>query len=134
MSVVFAGRVFDRARPERKTGTGVCIHAPGGLGVFVTVKLLDITGVGCSDPSEGSISGRSGMSGISVGGEGTLSITFEVLDSFRGGVVRESAGSLMITGGEPASGESFFGEPLGGDLPLTNGGGVSRNGDSSFKP
>jgi len=134
VSLVFAGRVFDRARPERRAGAGVCTHAPGGLGVFVTVRLLDMTGVDCSDPSEDGKSGRSGMSGISVGGEGILSITFEVLDAFRGGVARESAGSLMITGGEPASGESFFKEPLGGDPPLDNCSGVSRNGDSSFKP
>ena len=131
MSLVFAGRVFDRARPERRAGAGVCIHAPGGLGVFITVRLLDMTGVDCSDPSE---DGKSGMSGISAGGEGILSITFGVSDAFRGGVVRESAGSLMITGGEPASGESFFGEPLGGDPPLANCSGVSRSGDNSFKP
>jgi hypothetical protein len=134
VSLVFAGRVFDRARPERRAGAGVCIHAPGGLGVFIIVKLLDMTGVDCSDPSEDGKSGRSGMSGISVGGEGVLSIIFEVLDASRGGVARERAGSLMMIGGEPASGEPFFGEPLGGDPPLANGNEASRNGDSSFKP
>ena len=67
-----------------------------------TVRLLDMTGVDCSDPSEYGKSGRSGMSGISAPGEGVLSITFEVLDAFRGGVARESAGSLMMIGGESA--------------------------------
>ena len=130
-SLAFAGRVFDRARPERKAGAGVCVHAPGGLGVFATVKLLDITGVDCSDPSEGD---KSGMSGISLGGEGGLSITFEVVDPLGGGVVRESAGSLMMNGGEPASGELLFGDPLGGDPPLSNGSKTSCNGDRFFRP
>lgn len=103
--------------------------------MFIIVKLLDMTGVDCSDPSEDGISGRSGMSGISVDGEGVLSVIFGVLDVSRGGVTRERAGSLtMMIGGESTSGEPFFGEPLGGDPPLTNGSEASCNGDSSFKP
>ena len=132
-SLVFVGRVFDLARPER-AGAGVCIHAPGGLGVFVIVKLLDMTGVDCSDPSERGGSGRSGISGMSTGGEGVLSIIFEALDTSRGGVTRERAGSWTMIGGESASGGPFLGEPFGGDLPLANGSEASRSGDSSFKP
>ena len=133
-SLVFAGRVFDRARPERRAGAGVCIHAPGGLGVFIGVKLLDMTGVDCSDPSEDGKSGRSGMSGRSVGGGDALTTTFGVMDPLRGGVARERAGWLMMIGGESASGEPFFGEPLGGDPPLGNGNKASCSGDSPFKP
>jgi len=133
MSLVFDGRVFDRARPERKVGAGVCIQPPGGLGVFIIVKLLDMTGVDCSDPSEDGKSGRSGMSGMFVGNKGVLSVIFDVLDVSRGGVTSERAGSMMI-GGESATGEPFFGEPLGGDPPLVNGNEASCNGDSSLKP
>ena len=133
VSFVFVGRVFDRARPERRTGAGVCIHAPGGLGVFIIVILPVMTGVDCSDPSDGK-SGRSGISGISMGSEGILSITFEVLKVSRGGVTMERAGSLTMIGGEPASGEPFLGEFLGGDPPLTSDSEASRNGDNSFKP
>ena len=97
------------------------------------VKLLDMTGVDCSDPSEDGKSGRSGISGISMGGEGVFTI-FEVLDASRGGVTRERAGSLMMIGGESVSGEPFFGEPLGGDPPLVSGNEASCNGDSSFQP
>ena len=100
--------------------------------MFVIVKLLDMTGVDCSDPSEDGKSGRSGMSGISAGGEGVLSIIFEALDASRGGVTSERAGSLMIIGGGSTTGEPFFREPLGGDPPLTNGN-ASCNGDSSLK-
>ena len=96
------------------------------------VRLLDMTGVDCSDPSEDGKSGRSEMLGISLGGEGTLYTTF-VLGASRGGVTSERAGSLMI-GGKSATGKSFFGEPLGGDPPLSNCNEVSCNGDSSFKP
>lgn len=71
---------------------------------------------------------------MSVGGEGVLSVIFKVLDVSRGGVTRERAGSLMMIGGESASGELFFGEPLGGDPPLANGSETSCNGDNSFKP
>lgn len=131
---MFKGRVFDRARPERRAGAGVCIHAPGGLGVFIIVKLLDMTGVDCSDPSEDGKSGRSGISGISAGGGGVLSIIFGVLEVSRGGVTSERAGSLMMIGGESVTGEPFFGEPLGGDPPLVNGNEASRNGDNSLKP
>jgi hypothetical protein len=99
--------------------------------VFIIVRLLDMTGVDCSDPSE---DGKSGMSGTSVGGEGALNVIFETLDASRGGVTRERAGSLMMIGGEPASGEPFFGEPLGCDPPLANGSGTSCNGDRSLKP
>lgn len=102
--------------------------------MFVTVKLLDMTGVDCSDPSEVGKSGRSGISGMSMGGEGVLTTTFGVADPFRGGVTRESAGSLMIIGGESTSGEPFFGEPLGGDSPLANGSRASCNGDRPFRP
>ena len=102
--------------------------------MFIIVKLLDMIGVDCPDPSEGEKSGRSGISGISVGGEGLLSITFGVLGVFRGGVARERAGSLMTIGGDPASGEPFLGEPLGGDPPLASGGEGSCNGDRSFRP
>ena len=131
--LVFDGRVFDRARPERRAGAGVCIHAPGGLGVFIIVRLLDMTGVDCSDPSEDDKSGISGMSGMFMGGEGVLRIIFGVLDVSRGGVVRERAGSLIMIGGESASGGPFFGEPLSGDPPLANDSEASCNGDSSFK-
>jgi len=57
-----------------------------------------------------------------------------MLDVSRGGVTRERAGSLMMIGGESASGERFFGEPFGGGPPLANGNEVSCNGDSSLKP
>jgi hypothetical protein len=81
--------------------------------VFIIVKLLDITGVDCSDPSEDGKSGMSGMSGISVGSGGVLSIIFEVLGVSRGGVTRERAGSLMMIGGEsagnPSSGNHWVG-------------------------
>ena len=133
MSLVFVGRVFDRARPERRAGAGVCIHAPGGLGVFIIVILPDMTGVDCSDPSEDGESGMSGMSGISVGGEGVLSISFEAPDASRGSATREGAGPLTIMGGESPSGEPFLGEPLSGDPPLASDSEVSRNGDNSFK-
>jgi len=102
--------------------------------VFIMVKLLDMTGVDCSDPSEDGKSGSSGISGTSLGGEGVLSVIFEMLDASRGGVTRERAGSLMTIGGESASGEPFFGEPLGGDPPLGNGNEAPRSGDSSPKP
>jgi len=126
---VFDGRVFDRARPERRVGAGVCIHAPGGLGVFIIVRLLDMTGVDCSDPSEDGKSGRSGISGISAGSGGVLSIIFGVVVVSRGGVESERAGSLMMIGGE-----STTGGPFGRDPPLVNGNEASRNGDSSLKP
>lgn len=132
-SLVFDGRVFDRARPERRAGAGVCIQAPGGLGVFIIVKLLDMTGVDCSDPSEDGRSGRSGISGMSAGSKGVLSVIFEALEGSRGGVKSERAGSTMI-GGELATGEPFFGEPLGGDPPLANGNEAPCRGDSSLKP
>jgi len=99
--------------------------------VFITVRLFGMTGVDSSDPSE---DGKSGISGIFVGGEGVVSITFEVLAAFRGGVARESAGSLIMIGGEPVSGESSFGESLGGDPPFASDSEVPRNGDSSLKP
>lgn len=100
--------------------------------MFIIVRLLDMTGVDCSDPSEDGKSGRSAMSGISLGGEGTLCTAF-VLDVSRGGVTSERAGSLMI-GGESAAGKPLFGEPLGGNPPLGNCKEVSHNGDSSLKP
>ena len=102
--------------------------------MLTVVILLDITGVECSDPSEDGRSGRSGISGMSLGGEGVLSIIFEVLGASRGGVTRERAGSLTMIGGESASGKPLLGEPLGGDPPLDNSRGTSRNGDNSFKP
>ena len=102
--------------------------------MFIMVKLLDMTGVDCSDPSEDGRSGMSGMSRISVGSGGILSIMFEVLEVSRGGVTSERAGSLMMIGGESATGESRFGKPLGGNPPLVNDNEASRNGDSSLKP
>lgn len=100
--------------------------------MFIIVRLLDMTGVDCSDPSEDGKSGRSEMLRISLGGEGTLYTAF-VLGVSRGGVPSERAGSLMI-GRKSAAGKPFFGEPLGGDPPLSSCNEVSRNGDSSFKP
>jgi hypothetical protein len=102
--------------------------------VLIIVILLDMTGVDCSDPSEDGMSGRSGISGTFVGGEGVLKIIFEVVGASRGGVTRERAGSLTIIGGESANGEGFLGGSLGGDPPPENNSGVSRNGDNSFKP
>jgi hypothetical protein len=100
--------------------------------VFIIVRLFDMTGVECSDPSEEGMSGMSGMSGISTGGEGVLSSIFEALDPSLGGVTREGAGSLTTIGGESASREPFLGEPLGGDLsPASDN--ASRNGDNSLK-
>lgn len=102
--------------------------------MFIIVILLDMTGVDCSEPSEDGISGRSGISGMSVGGEGVLRIIFDVLGASRGGVTRERAGSLTMIGGESASGEPVFGELLGGDPPFASGNEASRNGDNSLKP
>lgn len=126
---------------------GVCIHAPGGLGVFISVRfpLPDIGVVLASSSSDES--GGSGRSGIPLGGEGVWNSILDVLnDDFRGGVARESTGSVGDTlGGEsggvevcdPGKPKALEGSPGGvEDAGKATGraSGVLPNGESSSLP
>jgi hypothetical protein len=82
---------------------GVCIHAPGGLGVFMRVRFpVPRIGVIFASSSSEDNSGGPGRSGMPFGGEGVWNSILDVLnDAFRGGVASESTGSV---------GENFGGE------------------------
>ena len=127
---------------------GVCIHAPGGLGVFIKVKFpFPRIGVVFASSSSEDNSGGPGRSGIPFGGEGVWNSILDVLnDAFRGGVARESTGSVGENfGGEdggvevcdPGEPKAFDGSPGGvkdGGSATVRASGVLPIGESSSLP